>query len=185
MSQFFVQGTSSSGPLPPNVPTSFVTDSGTVIPAANVVNINGGSTPNNVANGIQVIANPTGSNNEVVQLTNRITGSATTTDGTTPMILYSFPLGAVAGTYLFTQNVVAYNKTAGLGAVYVGFRGIRTNGGAGFLINSNIALEGEEGLFSLAEVVNGIAGNNATLTVTGLAGQTIDWYTVTTYILVV
>lgn len=46
----------------PTVPTSFVTDSGTVIPAANVVNVNGGP-------GIEVIANPTGSNNMVIVLT--------------------------------------------------------------------------------------------------------------------
>lgn len=59
MSQFF-QGVT-SGSLPPVVPTSFVTDSGTVIPAANIVNVNGGP-------GVQVIANPNGSNNMVVKI---------------------------------------------------------------------------------------------------------------------
>ena len=60
MSQFYVGV--SAGSLPPSVPTSFVTDSGTVIPAANIVNINGG-------NGIQVVANPNGSNNILINLT--------------------------------------------------------------------------------------------------------------------
>ena len=59
MSQFF-QGVT-SGSLPPSVPTSFVTDSGTVIPNANVVNFNGGP-------GVQVVANPNGSNNMVVNI---------------------------------------------------------------------------------------------------------------------
>lgn len=60
MSQFY-QGVS-SGSLPPSVPTSFVTDSGTVIPSSNTVNVNG-------SDGVQVIANPNGSNNMVIKLT--------------------------------------------------------------------------------------------------------------------
>lgn len=61
MSQFY-QGVT-AGALPPSVPTSFVTDNGTVIPAANIVNITGGP-------GIEVVANPTGSNNLVINQTN-------------------------------------------------------------------------------------------------------------------
>ena len=61
MSQFY-QGVT-AGSLPPVVPTSFVTDLGTVIPAANIVNVNGG-------NGVQVVANPNGSNNMVINVIN-------------------------------------------------------------------------------------------------------------------
>lgn len=60
MSQFY-QGVT-AGSLPPSVPTSFVTDSGTVVPSGNIVNVNGGP-------GIQVIANTSGSNNMVINLT--------------------------------------------------------------------------------------------------------------------
>lgn len=51
---------SSSGVLPPTVPLAFITDDGTVIAAANIVNVNGMA-------GIEVIANPTGSNNMIVR----------------------------------------------------------------------------------------------------------------------
>lgn len=61
MSQFY-QGTT-AGSLPPTVPTSFVTDSGTAVPAANIININGGT-------GVLISANPNLSNNILVTVQN-------------------------------------------------------------------------------------------------------------------
>jgi hypothetical protein len=75
MSQFY-QGVT-EGALPPTVPTSFVTDSGTVIPAAHVVNVNGGS-------GVQVIANPDGSNNMVIRLTEVLSSYVNVTSAMSP-----------------------------------------------------------------------------------------------------
>lgn len=61
MSQFYTSSNSGGG-LPSSVPTSFVTDNGTVVPAANVVNVNG-------ATGIVVSANPNNSNNMLISAT--------------------------------------------------------------------------------------------------------------------
>jgi len=186
MSQSGIINTS-SGPVPPSVATSYVTDNGTAVPSANVLEVVAIDVTDNNANGILVEGGlvETGASNRVqVQLSNRITGTATTTDGVTPVTLYTFPLGATPGTYLFTQSVVGFNSTDQIGAVYSGFRGVRTTGAAGVLINTNIALVGEEGSFTVAEVANSISGNDAVLTVTGVAGKTIDWNVVTTYVFV-
>lgn len=171
-----------SGPPPPTVATTYVTDvNSPAKPIANILNVIGGETTANNTNGVRTDGS-SGSNTLTVQLTNRITASATTTDGVTPVQLYSFPLGAVAGTYLFTQRVVGYNVTLSQGAVYSGFRGVRTTGAAAILINANQVIVGEEGSFTEGEVVNSVSVNNAVLTVTGVAGSTIHWYVLTDYI---
>lgn len=183
MSQFY-QGVV-AGNLPPTVPTSFVTDNGTVIPSANTVNVNGGQTTANFPNGIEVIANPTGSNNEVIQLTNRIPGSATTSDGLgQTQTLYTFPLGAVAGTYLFTSQLVAFDKTDSLSAGLATYHVVRTTGAVGVLIGSSIPLTASEGILNGVVISISPVANNFVVTVTGLAGKTIDYYVLTTYIFV-
>lgn len=91
MSQFF-QGVT-SGSLPPSVPTSFVTDSGTVVPSANIVNVNGGP-------GIQVIANPNGSNNMVI-------------NSTTILQAYTDVVGPTTYTVLPTDYYISVNATGG------------------------------------------------------------------------
>ena len=187
MSQFF-QGVT-AGALPPTVPTSFVTQNGTAVPLSNVLIVNGNTSTQNNNNGIiskgGVVG--TGTSNEVdIVLTNRIVATVTTTDGAVPVAtqLYSFALGATPGTYLFTQDVIAYNITDSIGLSVSGKRGVRTSGAAGTLIGSDVLLNVDEGAFLLAEVVNSISGNNAILTVTGLANKTIDWLVLTTYVFV-
>jgi hypothetical protein len=75
MSQFYVGVT--AGSLPPSVPTSFVTDNGTAIPAANILNVNGGP-------GISTSANPNGSNNLLISLDNIVSSYVNVTFAMSP-----------------------------------------------------------------------------------------------------
>lgn len=174
MSQVNTFGASST----PSVPTSFATDSGTATPAANTITIVGDDTSANDNDGITT----TGSGSTVtVLLTNRITGTGTTTDGVTPVTIYSFPLGAVPGTYLFTAECVAYDVTDALSSGYTSYAVVRTTGAAGTIISSSVGLITEEGIMSGVSVVNSISGNNLLLEATGLAAKTINYRALTTY----
>lgn len=148
-----------------------------------IENIIGGSNSNNTVNGIQIDGS-SGGNTTKILLTNRITGSGTTTDDSTPITLFTFPLGAVPGVYQFSINVAGFNKTDSIGAGYSSTRTMRTDGSAGTLIDALITSIGEEGTMSGVLVENSITSNNYILKVTGLASKTIDWIALTTFIFV-
>lgn len=173
----------SSGPIPPNIPTSFVTDIGTVIPATNVVNINGGYTITNNTNGIQVIANPNLSNNEVVQLTNRFQVSGTI-NNTTPTTIYTLNLGAVPAMYLFNWSMVILDKTSSLGSAYQVLVPLRTNGAAAIGTVSQDFYEAEEGALIGLTVSSGPTGNSFFVSITGFNTDTLDYNLTGTYLVV-
>ena len=175
MSQFW-QGFT-AGSLPANVATSYVEDSGTAIPALNILKVLANETNVNNDNGIQTV----GSGNTVtVQLTNRITGAVTTTNAT-PTTVVSLSLGAVAGTYYVTGDIVAYNVTDAAGAAY-SFSGAATTDGA----TATELGSDEKDIFEAAAMITcdfniGVTGNTAYLEVIGIAGKTIDWSCLLTY----
>lgn len=185
MSNAFLRTT--AGNLPPVVATSYVTQDGTAVPAANILIVNGFDSDENNENGIITKGGVvgTGTVNEVdVVITNRITGTGTTTDGVTPVTLFTFPLGASPGTYLFQINVTVFDLTSSLSAGYVDFAAVRTTGAVAFDIGTQPALIVEEGILSTASVNPTINGNSFEFTVTGVAGETINWYVLATYIFV-
>lgn len=177
----------SAGPIPPIIPTTFTTHDGSATPAANNLNVftsqtgvTTAGTDNNVKG---VTTSATGSTVNVI-LTNRITGTGTTTDGVTPVNIFTFNLGATPGSYLFKSYLVVYDTTGLLSAGYSAFAAVRTTGAAGTLITSGNYFISEEGALSALDLANEVTANTLQLNVTGIAGKTIHYNALTEFIFV-
>ncbi len=175
MSQIYKS--SSTGPPPPTVATTYTTENGNATPSLNVLNVF--ATDTNIDNdeGIDTI----GSGNTVtVRLTNRVRGNITTTNAT-PTTLISISLGAIPGVYMIEGRLLAYNITDLSGAGYSFAGAARTNGVAGIEISSEDKNIFEEALMAPADFNYGVLGNNVFLEVTGIAGKIIHWEGLFTY----
>lgn len=167
------------GTPPPAVPTSFVLDVGTAIPAVNILNVNGVDSTENNINGILTNANPNLSNNMQIVITNRLQGSVTTVGAVTSAIITFTP--TVIGTYAIECRISAYNTTSLLGAGYSVFGTIRYDG-----VNSNLCgtldkITNEEGTMTSANVTMTVSGANVLINAVGYAAQTINWLGVGLY----
>lgn len=157
MSQVYLTAPISSSP---SVPTSFVTQHGTAVPVANTLLVNGEESIENNNNGIITKGGVvgTGTQNEVdIVLTNRISVSATTSDGGSQ-----------------TQNVTLMTPTT---ATSISFRVLIT----GYDSANNIAIGGEQiGLVrTLAGTVT-VVGTNDTFDESDAALNAADWNVIST-----
>jgi hypothetical protein len=170
MSQAGIINTS-TGPVPPTVATSYVTDSGTAVPALNVLNVLTAESSINIDRGVET----TGSGNTVtVLLTNRITGTVTTNNAT-PTTIISFPLGATPGVYFFDGDIVAFDSTDTAGAAYSFTSGMRTTGAAAIEIGTEFKDLFEEVAMSASDFNVIASGNSIVIQAVGIAAKTIDW----------
>lgn len=176
MSQYTVANTASN--LPPSVPTSFTTDSGVAVPAANNLNVLANDSTANNANGIQT----TGSGSTVtVQLTNRLQGTGSTV-GAVDTDLVTFDLGASPGTYTFDISVAGFESTTPASCGYQLFGTVRTNGTTATLVGTPDRVANEEAALTACQAALQVSGNNAVIRVTGTAGLTVGFGTVAMYV---
>lgn len=180
MSQAGIINTS-SGPVPPTVATTYITDvNSPAIPAANILNVFGNDTTANSVNGIQTDGS-SGSNTLTVQLTNRLQGTVTTTNATLTTII-TFPLSASATVYAVFGNIVARDVTDTAGAFYSIDTAVRTDGVTATEIATEYDTQLEDVAMTNADIFSNVSGNNLLIQVQGIAGKTINWSAVFQYI---
>lgn len=182
MSQFFVDATSSPPPPPPEVPTQFTADDATIaVPVANNLNVLSRDTSENNPNGIQTTADPNGSDNLYVELTNRLQGTGTTV-GATTADLVTFDMGAAPATYFFYFDVAAFNSSVPSSAGFSTYTTLRTNGATATIIDDTDSINHRNFQLALANVMMAVSGNNAIFRVKGVAGLTVNWSVVGLYV---
>lgn len=184
MSQIYKTLTS-SGPIPPIIPTSFVTDDGTAVPAANILIVHGTDSTEDNANGIIAKGGVvgTGTSNEVdIVLTNRTRVTATTSDGGGQVQTVTIFTPVVASAITFVVSVTGYdsanNETAG--GELIGLAR-RSGGGVTVVIGTNDTFdESDAGLIASDwdVVTDGIL---IQMQFTGVAGRTVNWSAVFIY----
>lgn len=182
MSQFFVGVT--TGSLPPSVPTSFVTQDGTAVPAANILIVNAIDSPENNSNGIITKGGVvgTGTANELdIVLTNRQTASLTT-PGNTPTTLLSFATSATAGVYDTDFIIIAFASSVSDGASFHISGTVISDGLGGLAVlgTPSISCEGSAA-YNTSMVNVTTSGGNIILEVTGTAAKSISWTALMTY----
>lgn len=159
-----------------------------VFPAAGNINVQGGAT-----GAISFTSGGVGQLNAQVQVDNttiQINGSGqlevigaqvsatVTTVGAVTASLFTIPLGATPGTYTFDISVTAFDFAGALTPAAVGYTlvgAVRTTGAAAILVPGQALDEFEDTGLGAADVTIGVAGNNAVITVLGVAGESLRW----------
>ncbi len=186
MSQFYVGVT--AGSLPPSVPTSFETQDGAAVPLSNTLIIDSFDSSENNDNGITTkggtdAGDPpgTGVTNEVsIYITNRQTGTVTTTDATLTTI-QTLPMGATPGTFYVWGCVQAFNSSTPASGGYSFSGAFRTDGATGTELGIELHDEFEDPALVTADIFIVASGNNIVVQVQGVVGLSINWNSLLEY----
>lgn len=168
---------------PPGNQLSIITDDGTITAVGDSMTIEGGSTSDPNDNGIETRANPNGSDDGLVVLTNRLGGSVSSVNGSTEDLV-TFTLGATAGCYRFNFDIVGRDTATGDGVGYTLQGTVKTDGSASTMVAAPFTDNDEDPSLLTASINLVASGNDAILQVTGVAGQTIAYKAVGSYVVV-
>ena len=173
----------SAGPVPPSVATTYQTNSGDAVPDLNVLIVHGTSSIEENPLGITVKGGAVvGVSNEIdIVLTNRFHSSGTTIGATTADLI-TFGLSGTPANFFFNFSTSAFNASTPAGASYETFSTVGTDGVTATVIGDTDSIAHVQAALagSSAEVI--ASGNNAIFRVTGVAGLTINWVVVGTYV---
>ena len=188
MSQAGIINTS-SGPVPPDVPTTFQAQNdgvndGTATPAANIINFNATSEETNTNNGFQVVAS---GNTVTYSTTNRFDGSVTTANAT-PTTVADLDLSTIGtGVFTFDIQVAGFDVTDSEGVGYAIFGTIKNIGGVLSVIGTPDKINNEDIApvdITAADANLTFTGTTAIVQVTGIAAKTFNWRAVATFVYV-
>lgn len=177
-----------TGPVPPTVVAQITTDvrdntttgPGTVIPSSNNVNILGRDTIQNNDNGIRTDADANNSSNCYVELTNRISVNLQTVGAVVQTATIMTPTNATSLTFNLTLTAYASTGDVALGGQQIGL--VRKSGGAVTVIGTNDTFDEYDAALGANdwEITN--SGADLIISVTGVAGFTLNWQAVFTYV---
>lgn len=108
--------------------------------------------------------------------------TATTTDAT-PTTITTLALTA-AGTYSIEAKIAAYNTTDGTGAGYKIFTTAVSDGATAIKLGTEDKITNEQSGMTACDVSVTTSGANVLIQVTGIAGKTINWSCVGSYVFV-
>jgi len=176
MSQIYVPITTST----PAIPTNFTADDATVaVPVLNNLNVYSTDTVENNDNGIRTTVSPNGSQNFYVEITNRATGTVTTSDGTSQQqTIYSFNMSNLPGTFYFYGNIVGFCSSVPAGTAFEFNVAYRTTGNAldaPVLIGGEFTNQFEEVALEDSDTFIQASLNTVNFVVEGVAGLDINW----------
>lgn len=160
-----------AGPVPPTVATSYVANSGSASPAANILNVLASDTTSNNDNGITTTAS---GNTVNTLLTNRQTATLTTNNAVVQTII-TLPMGATPGTIYVYGNVQAFNASTPSSAAYSFSGGYRTDGVTATELGTEFHDTFQDPALLTSDIFLTISGNNILVQVQGVGVLSINW----------